>query len=90
MRKATDPEIITAVREAYLEDDVDEVTGAVHPSTVAERVDLSTSNAYRRCRRIADKGLLETVSGFDMEVSRTRIGYVALEHAPSDMRNLEI
>ena len=87
MRKATDPEIISAVREAFVEDDVDEVTGAVHPSTVAERTGLSTSNAYRRCRRVADKGLLEVVSGFDMEASRTRIGYLALEHASLDASN---
>ena len=86
MRKATDPEIITAVREAFVEDDVDEVTGAVHPSTVAERTGLSTSNAYRRCRRVAQKGLLEPVSGIDLRTKQTKIGYLCLEHAPETAR----
>ena len=82
MRKATDPEIIRAVREAFVDGEIDEVTGAVHPSTVAERTGLSTSNAYRRCRRVADKGLLEAVSGVDLDSRQTKIGYLCLEHVP--------
>ena len=88
MRKATDPEIVSAVREAFVDGEVDVVTGAVHPSTVAERTELSTSNAYWRCRQVAEKGLLEPVSGVDLRTRQTKIGYLCLEHAPPKQREI--
>lgn len=79
-----DEEIIEAVREAFQEGETDLVDGGVHPSTVADRVDIETSTAHHRCRELAADGELVKCRGADPETWRVRTSYVLPSQEDAD------
>ena len=80
-----DEDYIDAIRKAFEEKDIDSGEGGVHPTTVADRLDISLSRTYTRLQRLANEDRLVVVSGINLETMSPRKSYVCPEHVePTD------
>lgn len=66
--KTPDDAIISAVESAVADGETD-YRGGVRPETIAERVGISPSTAYKRCEDLDDRGLLDSTIGWPPETS---------------------
>jgi|GEM_PF-6371369 len=74
-----DEDILDTVAAALADDEADALAGGVDPSTVAERMGVSTNAAVENMVRLAEWGDLRRVDGINPETLQPRTSYLPTE-----------
>ncbi|MFB9804116.1 hypothetical protein ACFFQF_00840 [Haladaptatus pallidirubidus] len=72
-------DVIEAVEQMESDEPANSVTPGVHPSTVAEYLDIAESTALRQCRQLAEEEDLKQVTAWHPATKRARTHYMTLD-----------
>lgn len=76
----SDATLLDTVRELYESGRRDALGGGVHPSRIADALDVSRNNIYLRLADLESAGELESVRGMNPDTGKARTSYVLPEH----------